>query len=250
MKTNIVTAFSTMLAVSAGLAAAQLTLPVTDNFPSGGPELNWVNYDLATAYTNVESFSPSAPSGDGFVMNVNDGGGHGQIFLADDDGSLTDVKITAYVYIPDNTSVWSRVGITARINDTATSPDWRPDGYYMIADTDGDDYLRLRKHSGGAIVSPDPYQSPGGATGEYTRGAWNKFELIVVGDRIVGEVDDVVKFDVTDSEFSSGYVGLYNYTSGTIAGGGSPSLFDRVTIEAATSADLPSTDVSDWTMYE
>ena len=135
---------------------AQVTLPVTDTFPSGGADLDWSDYD--STYEVIEAFSPAAPSGDGYVMNVYDGSGWQFIHLTNDDGTLGDYKITAYIYMPANTSGWCRVGIIGR----AQTIDYDADCYYLFADSDGDDYLRCGRYWGGSHANWDNYIDPPG----------------------------------------------------------------------------------------
>ena len=57
--------FLAILTIFATGTYAQLTLPITDNFPSSGAEQSWSDYD--SPYEDIQAFSPSAPSGDGYV---------------------------------------------------------------------------------------------------------------------------------------------------------------------------------------
>lgn len=96
MKTYIQLMVAAGVSALATTAVAQITLPVTDNFPPAGPQLSWEDY-ADVAYSTNQAFSPSAPSGDGQVFNVNDGGGHQCVYLTNDTGNLSDYKITAYI---------------------------------------------------------------------------------------------------------------------------------------------------------
>lgn len=209
---------------------AVLTLPVTDNFPSTGAEQSWADYD--SSYEVIESHSPSAPGGDGYVMNANDGSGWQKIHLVDDDGSLGNYKITAYIYVPIEATNWSRIGIFAR----ADSIDWTSSMYYLCCDTDGDDYLRCGYYT----VTPDSWTQLLVPNGTITRDAWHKFELELNGSNIRAEIDDVEVYSGTDSTYSTGYVGILCYQGNTSAPG---TKCDRITIESTT------TGVDDWTLY-
>jgi hypothetical protein len=210
-------------------AFAQITLPVTDNFPSGGAEQVWEDYD--SSYEVIESFSPSAPSGDGYVMNVTDGSGWQVITLTNDDGSLGNYKITAYIYVTADTSGWSRYGIFGR----ATSRNWDCGMYYLFCDSDGDDYLRCGYYSDGHGEWTQFIEPPG----SITRDAWHKFELTLAGTSIIAEIDDVEVANTTDSTYTTGWMGICCYQNGGCI---STTLCDRITIEALA-------EVESWTLY-
>ena len=209
---------------------AVLTLPVTDNFPSTGAEQSWADYD--SSYEVIESLSPLAPGGDGYVMNVNDGSGWQKIHLADDDGSLGDYKITAYIYVVDDETNWGRFGIFARAN----SIDWTSGMYYLFCDTDGDDYLRCGYYT----VTPDSWTQLLDPLGTITRNAWHKFELELNGQNIIARIDDAEVYSGTDSTYSTGYVGILCYQFNSSA---PVTKCDRITIESTV------TSVDDWTLY-
>ena len=210
---------------------AALTLPVTDNFPSTGAEQSWADYD--SSYEAIESFSPSAPGGDGYIMNVNDGSGWQKIHLADDDGTLGNYKITAYIYVPSSDGTdWGRVGIFAR----ADSIDWTSSMYYLFCDTDGDDYLRCGYYT----VTPDSWTQLLVPNGSITRDAWHKFELELNGQNITARIDDVEVYSGTDSTYSTGYVGILCMQATASA---PVTRCDRITIEAVV------TSVDDWMLY-
>ena len=219
-----------------GMAFAQLSLPVTDTFPSAGTDLSWVDYDDA-AYDNVESFSPTAPSGDGYALNVNDGSGWQFIKLADDDGTLSDVKITAMIYVGSNTTAWSRFGVVVRAQDGTIRNPYNPAGYYFIVDSDGDNYMRVVKYiSGDWVELLTDEDSP-----DHTRDAWHEFSLQVEGDTVTAWWDGTEVYSGTDTEYTEGEIGIINFQSDT---GGDATMVDRVTIEAVEPAD-----VDDWAVY-
>ena len=237
MKLNIkcVSSFLFCMLLVAG-SYAVLSLPVTDNFPSSGAEQSWSDYD--SSYENIISHAPSAPSGDGYVMDVNDGSGWQYIHMDDDDGSLGDYKITAYIYVIAVTGAgWSRYGIFGR----ATTTNYTCAHYYLFCDSDGDDYLRCGVYNTESHASwiqfilPDP---PG--TASITRDAWHKFELSLTGTTIIGEVDDVEVANATDSTFSTGYAGIL---CSQVSGSTDATLCDRITVEAT------GTGVDDWMLY-
>jgi len=229
-KTLILLSFILAFALT---AQAQITLPVTDNFTSAGADLSWDDYD--SSYEVVESFAPSAPGGDGYIMNVNDGSGWQKIHLTDDDGSLGNYKITAYIYMASSDGTnWGRIGIFGR----AQSIGYLSDCYYIFADTDGDDYLRVGRYYDGNHASWENYIDP---PGSITRDAWHKFELTLSGSRIAAEIDDVEKYSGMDAtHWSAGYFGILNRLATTSA---PVTRCDRITIEEDTS------DVSDWSVY-
>lgn len=128
-----------------------------------------------------------------------------------------------------------------------TSPEkYRPAGYHYIADSDGNNYLRVcsRDNVGNfttffARSSDDAGTAPLSPT--YTLNAWHKLELEVTGTTIKAEFDDVVIANATNSEFASGRIGIYNYRDGTST---VSTLVDRITIESTATSG-----VSDWTLY-
>jgi len=212
-----------------------VTLPVTDNFPSTGTELSWEDYD--SAYNVIESFSPTAPGGDGYVLNVNDGSGWQVVHLTDDDGSLGDYTITAYIYVPtsDGTN-WGRVGVYARAQGTHYTT-FR-NSYMLIADSDADDCLRVvRYYDNGA--GWDIYFQ-----GNITRSAWHKFELSLMGSEIIGRIDDVeVYSDSVATDFTTGYIGIMCFQQTTSA----PVTYcDRITI----TPNIPTKVSGSWSLYE
>ena len=210
---------------------SQVTLPITDNFPSTGAEQSWSDYD--SSYEVIESFSPTAPSGDGYVMNVNDGSGWQYIHLTDDDGSLGDYAISAYLYMESSDGTnWGRIGLFGR----GTSIDWTMDHYYIFADTDGDDYLRVGRYYGGSHSNWDNYLDE-----DYiSRDTWHKFELILDGTTITGKIDDAEEYTGSDAtDFTSGYFGILNMMDTTSA---PTTLCDRITIDEISGVD-------DWSMY-
>ncbi len=212
---------------------AALTLPVTDNFPSSGAEQSWADYD--SSYEVIESFSPTAPSGDGYIMNVNDGSGWQKIHLVDDDGTLGNYKITAYIYVTaysEAGDVWCRYGIFGR----ATSINYDSGMYYLFCDSDGDDYLRCGYYGDGHVGWTQFIEPPG----TITRDAWHKFELSFSGTQITAEIDDVQVCSVTDSTYSTGYAGILCLQNNS---GTATTLCDRITIEST------GTSVDDWILY-
>ncbi len=165
------------------------------------------------------------------MMNVNDGSGWQKIHLADDDGTLGDYKITAYIYVTADSSNWARFGIFGR----ATSTDWDSGMYFLFCDSDGDDYLRVGWYEDGHTSWTNFVDPPG----SITRDEWHKFELSFNGTSIVAEVDDVELWSGTDSTYTTGYAGILCYQSNSDA---STTLCDRITIESTTAVD-------DWLYY-
>ncbi len=225
-------------AAMATAASAQLTLPITDTFSTvGSPDQSWI--DPNGAYTEVEAFAPTAPGGDGFAMNINDGSGYQLLFLADDDGSLSDYRVTAQIYVADNTTSWSRFGIIVRADSVAFTPDC----IYFQVDSDGDDFMRVSKRDGGSYSTvqllPDTY----------TTGAWHEMSVEAEGTEIRAYFDGVEVYnsttfgDTIGSDYTSGRIALFNYLSGSIGAGGSPTYVDRVTIEELN------TSVDDWSLF-
>lgn len=209
---------------------AAVTLPITDNFNTPNADQSWSDYD--STYELIEAFSPSAPSGDGYVMNVNDGSGWQKIHLTADDGTLGDYKITAWLYVPtsDGTN-WSRVGIFGR----AQTIGYLSACYYIFSDTDANDCLRVGRYTADHAEWINYYE------GLITLDAWHKFELTLSGTTIEAELDDVVVYTGSDAtEFSTGYFGILCRQATET----SPvALCDRITIET------PSSSVEDWSLY-
>ncbi len=236
MKLHITIFLTLLLCVSLTVGVqAQLSLPVTDNFPSTGSELTWNDFN-DSAYDVIESFSPTAPSGDGYVMNINDALYWQILHLADDDGSLGDYKIEAYIYVSSSDGTnWGRFGVFARATSIATDAGY----YYLFCDSDADDYLRCGYYDEGhgawtQLLDP---------LGSITRDAWHKFELSLMGDEIVAEIDDVEVFSGTDSTYSTGYIGILCYQQTASA----PVTYcDRVTI----TANVPTAAKTCWSIYE
>ena len=199
-----------------------VTLPVTDNFPSGGADLAWSDFD--SEYELIESFSPTAPGGDGYIMNVNDGSGWQILHLTDDDGSLGDYKISAYIYVPSSDAVdWGRVGIYGR---STSSTNHLCGMYYLFADTDGDDYLRCGRYVEGHADWFNYIDPPG----TISRDAWHKFELSLDGTEIVAEIDDVQVYSGNDAtDYSTGWFGILTrqYTASAPI-----TRCDRITVES------------------
>ncbi len=210
-----------LMCLVTGVQAA-LTLPITDNFPSTGTEQSWEDYD--SAYTLVEAFTPSAPSGDGYVFNVNDGSGWQDVFLSDDDGTLGNYKITAYLYLPSSDGTnWGRVGIFGRAQGTHYTT-FR-NCYFFCADSDASDCLRVGRYYTDGSDWDVYYQ------GDVTLDAWHKFELELSSANIVARLDDVEVYSGTDAtDFTAGYVGIFNYMATTSA---PPTRCDRITIESS-----------------
>lgn len=221
---------SVVVVVVAVAGYAALTLPVADNFPSTGAEQVWEDYD--SSYENIEAFSPSAPSGDGYVMNVNDGSGWQAIHLADDDGTLADYTVRAMIYVPADETNWGRVGIFAR----AQTIDYDAACYFLFCDTDGDDYLRCGRYTEGHAEWFNFIDPPG----SITRDTWHMFELTLDATAITARIDDVVVYAGNDAiDYSTGYAGILTYQNNSSA---PVTLCDRFTIEAPS-------DVEDWTRY-
>ena len=215
-----------------GLQGA-VTLPVTDNFPSTGPELSWADYD--SPYSAVEAFSPTAPSGDGYVMNVNDVSGWQRVHLTDDDGTLGDYTITAWIYVTANEANWGRFGIFAR----ATTIAYDAGCYYLFCDSDGDDYLRCGYYTDGTATWTQFIDPPG----SITRNAWHKFELGFLGSEIVAKVDDVEVWAGSDTTYTTGYFGIICWQNSTSA----PVTYcDRITI----TPNVPTKVSGSWSLYE
>lgn len=240
-----------LLAGVTGVASAQLTLPVTDNFATAGsPDQSWVDYDLATDVSaDVVAFSPTAPSGDGITMQIDDGSGWGAIYLAADDGSLADVKVTAMIYCTSIASPWSRYGIVVR-GQTASTNLYRPIGYYLMLDSDDTDYLRIVQYDDSGNWEDEFYTSPDGQA-DYTLDAWHEFTLVANGDSVAGFLDGnpvgTGVYDDSDDPIGAGYIAIVNYMSGS---GGASTYVDRVTVEASTPGDLTGgSPVNNWELY-
>jgi len=209
-----------MAALLAGSAFAALQLPIYDTFPSGAAQRAWVDYD--SAYDSIEAFSPAAPGGDGYVMTVSDGSGWQKIMLAGDEGELGDYTVEAWIFVPSETTNWSRVGIFGR----AQSADWDSACYYIFCDSDGDNYLRVGKYTAGHAEWENYLDG-----GAITRDAWHKFSLTLQGAKIVAKIDDAVVYSGNDATaFSRGYAGILSYQSNASA---PPTRADRFRLLSA-----------------
>lgn len=243
-KTSCFVLTAGFIALSA-VASAQLTLPLTDNFASlGNPDHDWVTYENDPV-TSVVAFSPSAPDGDGFAFEVHDGTGHAATSLANDNGFLKDYRITAMIYLASSGgSDWGRVGIIARAQ--ADSPvAFRPKGYYMMADSDGDGYLRVVAYGPDAswasvLFEEEDKNNP---VHPVTRDAWHEFKLEVTGTSVTAHLDGVEIVSATDGTYTApGRIAIYNYraTGSTVT-----TYVDRITIESTAPAAA-----NDWAIYE
>ena len=221
--------FAGVLCFAATSGHAVLTLPASDSFPSSAtPDLAWNDYD--SAYTLVEAFSPTAPGGDGYVFNVNDGSGWQDVYLADDDGTLSDYVATASIYMPtsDGTN-WGRAGIYVRAQGTHYTT-FR-NGYFVFADTDGDDYLRVARYWNDGDNWDVPFQ------GSISRGTWHEFELAVVDTALIAKIDGQVIYSAAYAvDYATGYVGILCYQGTSSA---PVTRCDRITIwEPGTIGDV------------
>lgn len=238
-------AFLFVCVFATSVAQGAVVLPITDNFPSGLPELEWEDY--SGPYSVIEAFSPTAPGGDGYVMNVNDGGGWQMVHLVADDATLGDYRVTAYLYIPNDTDGWARHGIFAR----AETENWSSPMYFASIDTD-DGQMRCGVYtvarSTWEVFKAEP---------DYPRDRWYKFELSTKGTTITMKIDDVEFFSgEVATHYATGYFGIFTYQNG----GGSPTRCDRITVESLedptpTPTEIPetptpSTSVDNWELYE
>ncbi len=242
MKTAILSVITAGIAAVSGAAYAQLVLPVTDNFPSTGPELVWEDY-AAAAYTNVQP-AVGTPSGNGSVLDVNDGSGWQCVYLTEDTGSHADYKISAQVYVTSSDGTnWSRLGIVARAQtDSATK--FRPKGYHLVVDSDGSQYLRVLAISDGGGWAETLYADTT-VTGQYTVPGWNLLELEVTGTSIIAHVNGTEILNGTSTLYGAGRVGIVNYreAASTVS-----TLVDSITV-VSTAPPIPAS-ASDWALFQ
>jgi len=229
----------------AGTVTAQVSLPVSDAFPSTGPELAWSDPD--SSYSLVEAFSPSAPGGDGYVFNVNDALYWQAVRLDADDGSLGDYAVESYLYVPtsDGTN-WGRVGIYGRAQGTGFGT-FR-NCYFFAADSDGDDYLRVGRYYNDGVNWDVYFQ------GSVTRDAWHKFRLELKGSSIRALLDDAEVYSSNNAtDFTTGYFGILCYQQTALAPVTRADLFSVESLVEPTPTSppppTPSTGLSGWEIY-
>lgn len=181
------------------------SFPYYDNFTATGKgSTSWLDKNN---YHHVRQFTPIAPGGDGYILNVlNPAGGSDTASL----GKATDTNyvVSADIYCDYRPSLasdgYERVGIFARdiggnFENSVTGA--LGNNYFMSWDSD-DGHFRCAKTNNGVITNFFTTKRYLPTT------AWRRMSIEVVNSTITYKLDGITQITVTDTDFPTGKFGI------------------------------------------
>jgi phosphodiester glycosidase len=180
-------------------------MPMNDNFISSGRSLAW---DEKYTYNPVVSFTPTAPGGDGYVLEVLNPDDEYETASIGQSGD-TDYAVEAYIYCDYRLEVigdgFERSGIFARDNGNANFESTSLGGgncYTLTYDSyDG----RIRAS---VVIDGVMTDFLEGSPVYYPSDNWRKFRIECEGDQISFLVDDLEIVSETDGTHTRGRAGI------------------------------------------
>jgi Phosphodiester glycosidase len=179
-------------------------LPMADSFPAEGRELEWED---KLWHNPVVSFSPDAPDGDGYVLeilNTDEGFETAAVGVAIDH----DLIVEADVYCDHRPEVASdgfeRLGLFVRDDGNGNFESPALGGgncYALVFETDSGEVLALSLSDG---VETDLTE----AMVALTEDGWRHFRIRCEGDRLLFTVDGEIIANVIDATHTHGQVGI------------------------------------------
>jgi hypothetical protein len=181
------------------------TFPYSDSFPASGRQLLWWSDKFTTP--TITAFSPTSPSGDGYVLVVKDpSGGYESTRIGNSTDSDYFVQAVLYCqYRPDVAGDGSeRLGIFARDSGNGGFEGTTGGGgycYFMAYDSNNG-RIWCAKSVNGVItdLNSTPIYEPSTA--------WRKFRIECFGNRITFKLDNSTLLTTTDAAYQSGPCGI------------------------------------------
>lgn len=182
-------------------------LPITDSFPSTGPESTSWTGRFTTP--QVIPFSPTSPAGDGYVFQVRDPSG-GIDTARVGRATTTDVSVQSDIYCQLRTDVvadgFERVGIFVRDDGNGmfegiSGGGVQANGYALTWDS-GDGRVQCLRTVNG--VPTDLLPSPV----HMASTAWRRFRIDAIGDQLSFFIDGEPLLTTADSTHPMGQVGI------------------------------------------
>lgn len=195
------------------------TLPLSDDFTFVGRSLPW---DDKFTYSSVVSFSPAAPGGDGYVMEVMDPAGGYESTSAGSPGDV-DYAVEAYIYCDYRPGLagdgYERVGIFARDDGNSNFDTTSYSGgncYALTFDTD-DGQIQACVIVDGVITN-----FLAGSPVYETSDDWRHFRIECFDNNIRFLLDGLELIEVYDTSHTNGRAGVgyhdYFATNSNMAG--------------------------------
>jgi hypothetical protein len=181
-----------------------LALPAVDSFPESGRELDWEDKH---SYNPVVSFSPTAPGGDGFALEVlNEDEGVETVVIGGLSNRDMDFSVDLFCdHRPeDAVNGFERIGIVARDDGIGAFDSGSDGGGNCLALTHDSDSGEVRAWSITDGVMTDVTSQPVSLTDD----GWYRFRILCQGDRVVFSVDDTAVAEIMDTARSHGQVGI------------------------------------------
>lgn len=179
--------------------------PLTDEFPAGGRSLPW---DDKFTFNPVEPFSPSAPDGDGYVLQVMDTNGGYETTSLGASGDA-DYSVEVWIYCDYRPEVaadgFERVGLFTRDNGNANfdSPSLGGGNGYALTYNSDDGRVQAAVIVDGVLtdfLESTPLYEP--------TTAWRRFRIDCYGSTIRYSVDGAPIAAVTDTTHTRGRFGI------------------------------------------